>query len=67
MQKRTHLISFVNTSGHTCYIKSVGRTGSVTVTNDRAKARRFPDVKAYELAHGLPLLTCNAVTVEAAA
>lgn len=66
MQKRTHLISFVNTNGYTCYIKSVGRTGSVTVTNDRAKARQFPEAKADELAQGLPMLTFSAVNVEAA-
>lgn len=66
MQKRTHLISFVNTSGHTCYVRSVSRTGSVTVTNDRNKARQFPQLQANQVAQGIPVLTVSDVTVEAA-
>lgn len=66
MQKRSHLISFVNTSGHTCFIKSVGRTGSVTVTTDRAKARLFTPLGAIAQAEKITFLMYSGCKVEAA-
>lgn len=65
MQQRTHLISFLSTTGKTNYIKSVGRTGSVTVTHDRAKARLFPELQAHQVAREVPVLAF-ALKVEAA-